>query len=451
MLRFNATRITLTEDDLCYHIDSIFARHAQLAKWHRRQASSGNSYDGDDDDDGIFLDSDTFSPPGTIFESDCDATQSPALEGDSAADSGPGENDSQVIVRAEEDRTLGDPLSGESSHSLSLPLDPGLPASQYNPSIPRSLVWPNSRLLWSNLAVLDTVGGLAKLLLTVVALPLILDFQENITQPENSRSTPLLLDSPDPDPPIDPKVKGSPENKPLGPLSSHFPKIELSSSAPASLLPEMKRTRGSKTASSEEHGIKCEGDNEHTQEPLAERLPNPGNTPQKKRHTRQGRESRVKKERLSSPSQRSIGSSHDDYTKGVNQSAHKRTVSRGTQTDQDFVSSTQVDQAAETLPENRIKQENIASGSVEPQTPALRPSQDPFISAMFPEPGAPEYDPTDQMRRGMQGYVNEPARRGRIARNQDGVLGQLIHPTLVDAAVFQEYVHRLIAELDRAP
>jgi hypothetical protein len=91
------------------------------------------------------------------------------------------------------------------------------------------------------------------------------------------------------------------------------------------------------------------------------------------------------------------------------------------------------------------------------------------MSAMFPEQTAPRYDPSDQARRGMVRIDNPPARRGRVARPQQGMVrcpsilyaialltacekaGQLVHPTMVDATVFQEYVHQLITELDRAP
>ncbi len=74
MLRSKPTRVALTEDDLCYHIDSIFSRNDQLTEWHRQRTGSDNSYDGDDDEDGLFLDSDAFSQAETLFESECDET-----------------------------------------------------------------------------------------------------------------------------------------------------------------------------------------------------------------------------------------------------------------------------------------------------------------------------------------------------------------------------------------
>ncbi len=65
------------------------------------------------------------------------------------------------------------------------------------------------------------------------------------------------------------------------------------------------------------------------------------------------------------------------------------------------------------------RQENLAPGQT-----VERRWQDPFITTMFAEPGAPvyEYDPSSQLRRGMHRRVSQPVGRGRVARNQRGVV-----------------------------
>ncbi|KAL2854949.1 hypothetical protein BJY01DRAFT_204650 [Aspergillus pseudoustus] len=149
--------------------------------------------------------------------------------------------------------------------------------------------------------------------------------------------------------------------------------------------------------------------------------------------------------------------SDNGVIENVNSISRENTVTRGTQTDPGISKhmhatgaihvSTSLPSAKQNPPQD---QENIVPNrAVDP--PPQQPWQDPFISAMFPEATAPVYDPKDQARRGMRGINNPPARRGRIARTQHGMAGQLVHPTMADATVFQEYVHRLIAELDCAP
>ncbi|KAL2834952.1 hypothetical protein BDW59DRAFT_1555 [Aspergillus cavernicola] len=459
MLRFKATRIALIEDDLCYHIDSIFSRHDQLAKWHQQHTDSNNSYsnnsyDGDNDDDGLFLDSDTFSLPQTLFESGCDDSQSQALADDNAQDSSQGGRSTQVIV--------GDTRA----HSLD-----GLPStdwerlrkiftSQHNHSI------PNSALSQLNDVVLDTI--LARLFSSITALPLRTSHPQCIGHSENSREAILPLNSLGHNLWIGLKVKDSPLIGPLKLSASQLPGKQLIPWESASSLLKMEHSRRTKPESANER-LDAHGMSEaivaeaSAQECLTEMPSNSGSAAQP-HSTPQDPDFRKLKRRSSSPS--GMAASHsqglrntgaiggsDAYFKSVSHPVHRKTVSRGTQTDPGLATPTEaIERDTVNLFRNcSKKQENIAPDSAAPQSPVQRPGQDPLISAMFTEPDAHGYDATGQMHRGMQGYVIPPVRRGRIPRYQEGVLGQLVHPTLVDAAVFQEYVHQLIAELDRAP
>lgn len=216
MLRSKPTSVALTEDDLCYHIESIFSRNDRLTKWHLQRTGSNNSYDGDDDEDGLFLDSDAFSQSETLFESECDETQqrmTPESSSQEVPDQrhtrasvsllcrprasvrfassetsalSPGADSdpqlSQVVVRNL--RPLDDPqlLSIQSvpdSHSLPLPLQLALLsstdwnrvrsgfASQYNDRDPRI---PSPRLSRPIEVVLD--ANLASLFSSIIALPI---------------------------------------------------------------------------------------------------------------------------------------------------------------------------------------------------------------------------------------------------------------------------------------
>ncbi|KAL4870959.1 hypothetical protein BDV12DRAFT_194875 [Aspergillus spectabilis] len=148
------------------------------------------------------------------------------------------------------------------------------------------------------------------------------------------------------------------------------------------------------------------------------------------------------------PNEMAINSSWDEDTKDIGHFRYQNTISRATQTDEDLIESDDKEDGILNQPRS---QENIAPGIMTGQLPSNRPLQDPFISAMFPESGAPVHDTTDQYRRSVEGFVKKPSKRGRAARNPDGVLGHLVHPTMVDATVFQEYVEKLTSELDRAP
>ncbi|KAL2818839.1 hypothetical protein BJX63DRAFT_382930 [Aspergillus granulosus] len=143
-----------------------------------------------------------------------------------------------------------------------------------------------------------------------------------------------------------------------------------------------------------------------------------------------------------------MGGSNDGGFQNDSSMSWEGTVSRGTQTDLDMAKPMH---ATETIHMGPPEQENTAPNRVDPPPLPQQPWHDPFISAMFLEPTAPVYDPAEQARRGMRGIVSPPARRGRVARTQQGAAGQLVHPAVVDATVFEEYVHQLIAELDRAP
>lgn len=96
MLRLKPTRISLTEDDLCYHIDNIFHRNHDLAIWHQNRKGSGNSYDGDEDEDEFSQISDTDTIPETPPESECDEVQSQTLAGDNQQEFEPGEGNTNA-------------------------------------------------------------------------------------------------------------------------------------------------------------------------------------------------------------------------------------------------------------------------------------------------------------------------------------------------------------------
>lgn len=120
MLRSKPTRVALTEDDLCYHIDSIFSRNDQLTNLHRQRTGSDNSYDGDDDEDGLFLDSDAFSQSETLFESECDETQQRMT-----AEESPQEALDQIHTRASVSSLRRGPVSVRFASTESSPLSPG--------------------------------------------------------------------------------------------------------------------------------------------------------------------------------------------------------------------------------------------------------------------------------------------------------------------------------------
>ncbi|KAL4980713.1 hypothetical protein BDW66DRAFT_147137 [Aspergillus desertorum] len=492
MLRLKPTRITLTEDDLCYHIDSIFHRNHDLAVWHQKRKGSGNSYDGDEDEDELSLDSDIDTIPETPPESECEEAQSQTLAGDSQQEIEPGEgktnpkdgtsdyeqrpisvrfalpepstsssdSKSRVVVRFR--KTV---IGGANPLPLSFWLAPlpstnwdrvnGVLVSQHNNpnlnSLPLSLPRPAQ-------VALDTY--IASLFSSVTAFPLRLSRRESeITQAVNSRKSLLPLNKSAYDlwaklnakaPPTIAFLNSSPP--------SHSPNIQLvlQRSPP---LPEMKRTYRTESASAGNKSRKGKSGEDCTsgakdQECLSARAPNSGAAPAKLPPPKSHGSSSVKRS-LSSPKEKARRVDRDEDSENMGHLAD-HTVSRGTQTDSDLASTIGPDiddkSTDNPLQNSPGRQENISPSKTAEQPPIQPVSQDPFISAMFPEPNAPAYDPTNRIRRGMQGYINPPSTsRVSQARNDRGELVQMVHPTLVDARVYQEYVHRLISELDRPP
>ncbi|KAL4748615.1 hypothetical protein BDW72DRAFT_214723 [Aspergillus terricola var. indicus] len=503
MLRLKPTRITLTEDDLCYHIDSIFHRNHDLAIWHQKRKGSGNSYDGDEDEDEFTQGSDTDTIPETPPESECDEVQSQTLAGDGQQEIEPGEGNTNADsgTSSHEQRpvsvrfALPKPSTSSSdknsqvirggkaaitpAHLLPLPLwlalcssanwneVNGLSTSQHNRpninSLPLALPWPIQ-------VVLDTY--VTNLLTSVTALPLRLSRHESgITQPVKSRKNLLSLNGLAYDiwmkldakaPPAIAFLDSSPP--------SRSPNIEL-------VLrrypppPEMKRTYRTESASTGKRSHREKSGADRTtglrnQECLSARAPNSGSAaaqlPPPKGHG-----SSPVKRRLGSATDNARRADPDEDSENVGHLADRDTVSRGTQTDSDLTSTLKPEFETE-LTDNPLRrglqafivlqrnnpgrQENIAPDNATKRSPSQPVWQDPFISAMFPEPNSPAYDPTNRIRRGMQGYINPPTTsRSSLARNDRGELVQMVHPTLVDARVYQEYVHQLIAELDRPP
>ncbi|KAL4992559.1 hypothetical protein BDW68DRAFT_184088 [Aspergillus falconensis] len=492
MLRLKPTRITLTEDDLCYHIDSIFHRNHDLAVWHQKRKGSGNSYDGDEDEDGLSHNSDTDTIPDAPPESECDEAQSQTLAGDGQQEIQPGEgitdangetssheqrpisvrfalpepsgsssdSDSRVVVRG--GKAVIWPAGSPHSLPLSFWLAPfpstnwnranGVPISQHNNpslnSLRLSLPRPNQ-------LALDTY--IASLFSLVTALPLRFSRRESeITQSVNSRRSLVPLNRLTHDLWVKLNAKAPPAIAFLDPSTpSHSPYIQLvlqTSPRP----PEMKRTHRTESASRGNKLHKEKSGEDRTietkdQECLSARAPNSGSAASQLPPSKGHGSSSVKR-RLSSPTEKARRVDRDEDSKNVGHIADCNTVSRGTQTDSDQTSTMgpDMDDISTDNPLAFIvyqqnspgRQENIAPGKIADRTLDQPVWQDPFISAMFPEPNAPAYDPTNRIRRGMQGYVNPPTTNRLV---------QMVHPTLVDARVYQEYVHRLIAELDRPP
>ncbi|KAL2863650.1 uncharacterized protein BJX67DRAFT_240267 [Aspergillus lucknowensis] len=482
MLRFPPTRIALTDDDICYHLDSIFAQNTQLAKWHRKDTGSSGSYEGDDDD-GLFLNSDTLSLPDTPVESDCDESRSQTL-----TDGSPREN------RAEERETDSEPcsavwfertqahllwhetLSIKSANSPPRVAQLGIPSgtdwrllwqlftSQHNIPIPRSLACPIAAFSRLSHVELDAAPEGLSLFATASSLRLFYckatrSYLGIIHKTSSSSTTPRYPSC------ISLGVEVSPRIKSLQIPSSSLPEILLFPLKPP-LPTRMDRTHDEISVSldwvPDELGTSeinalveiSRNSSDGAQQPSFPQADAP--------HSVRGRsDSPSNRESIAlgglacsqTNDTKLVEGTRDESMKSVDHLALRNTFSRGTQTDPDLATPMEATKgAADNLLERHpLQQENIAPGSVGPQPPPQLPWQDPFISAMFPEPNPPAYDPTSHIRRGVQGHINPPARRGRAARAPEGALGQLVHPGLVDAAVFQEYVHQLIAELDRAP
>ncbi|KAL4817988.1 hypothetical protein BDW67DRAFT_174325 [Aspergillus spinulosporus] len=509
MLRLKPTHITLTEDDLCYHIDSVFHRNHDLAIWHQKRKGSGNSYDGDEDEDEFSQDSDTDTISETPPESECDEVQLQMLAGNSQQEMEPGEGNTNaddgtssheqrpVSVRfalPEPSASSSDKSSDTSSQvvrggnaaiqpvgsaqSLHLSLwlalclsanwnkVNGVSTSQHNRphinSLPLSLP-PSIQ------AVLDTY--ITNLLTSVTALPLRLSRHESeITQRGNSRKNLLPLTRLVYDLWIELDAKALPAIAFLDSSPpSRSPNIELVLRRYPP-LPEMRRTYRTESASTgkKSHREKSGADRTTAikdQECLSASAPNSGSAAAQHPPSK-GHGSSPVKRRLNSATENARRADPNEGSENVSYLADRDTVSRGTQTDSDLTSTLKAEldieitdnplcrglQAFIVFQQNNPgRQENIAPDNAAKRSPHQPVWQDPFISAMFPEPNSPAYDPTNRIRRGMQGYINPTTSRGSQARNGRGELIQMVHPTLVDAHVYQEYVHRLIAELDRPP
>ncbi|KAL4908005.1 hypothetical protein BDW74DRAFT_148399 [Aspergillus multicolor] len=484
MLRLKPTRIALTEDDLCYHIDSIFHRNPDLAVWHQKRKSSGNSYDGDEDDEDVFGDTEPFSIQETPPESECDDTQSQTLGGDdqqqqetqsrerNTTTSSPEmdqnheprpvtvrfaspelslsntDSNSRAVIRSK--RAVIGPA--ESAHSLHLAFQQlalssanwnrvrGVPNSQHDHPRPRPLF-----LSLPSSAEIDLDTNIASLFSSVTALPLRLSQrQEEIKPTGNGRRSSLPLDRLTPDLPMSPNTETPPAIEPFDPSpASDLPKIRLTL-RPFSMSPDMKRSHSTELASTARKSRRLKSREIHTPEPkdqeiLIARTSNSGSTASQPSSKNAGRSS--VNGRSGALAQKAREDSRKEGIKNVEPLLDSNTVSRATQTEPDPESSMKHAKDGESLV-NLLNNENVA--------PQLG-WQDPFISAMFPEPESPAYDATSRIRRGMQEYIEPPtARRGFAARNDRVELDQLVHPTLVDAHLYHEYVRRLIAEIDRA-
>ncbi|KAL2793638.1 hypothetical protein BJX66DRAFT_305669 [Aspergillus keveii] len=471
MLRPKPTCIALSEDDVCYHLESFLKRNDQLTKWYRQGAGSGSSYDGGDDDDGLFLDSDTLSLPESLFESDCDDSRSQPHANDDTQENRTGgaedegrardrdrNQDSQAIVRVERDpakNTFGVPLLGIPSNTSSRLLGQMFTPQQCTHLFPHSLnhqplaLFPLRHAISSN--------TLERVFSSVISVPLQLGQKEilPIPQAESHNRAFFLLSARELPPVINPRQHAP----------SHLPRIKLIHWKASHLTNNMEHTGqdGSASSSRDSHGL---GPNEINA--LLEATQNHGDTRQPS--PPQTIDPRSIERRSNTPTEAPRGRAKKGKARATSDDANtkngspKNTVSRATQTDPGMGTHVQADIRQSPLQE----QENIAPGGGA-SPPPQQLWQDVFMSAMFPEQTAPRYDPSDQARRGMVRVDNPPARRGRVPRPQQGMVrcpsilyaialltacektGQLVHPTMVDATVFQEYVLQLITELDRAP
>ncbi|KAL4775342.1 hypothetical protein BDW60DRAFT_179934 [Aspergillus nidulans var. acristatus] len=492
MLRLKPTRITLTEDDLCYHMDSIFHRNHDLAIWHQKRKGSGNSYDGDEDEDEFSQNSDTDTIPESLPESECDEVQSQTLAGDNQLEFEPGEgntNEDDGTSSHEQRRVtvrfaLPNPSTSSSDKGSQLirggkaAIQPARSAHSPHPSFWLALCSnaevnkvngvstsqhnrPNINPLPLSLPRpirVDLETYITNLLTSVTALPLRLSrHKSEITQPVNSRKNLLPLNRLAYDLWMKLDAKAPPAITFLeSSRPSRSPNIEL-------VLrryppqPKMKRTYRTESASTGKRSHREKSGVDRTtaikdQECLSARAPNSGSAAARLSPSK-GHGSNPVKKRLSSTTENARRADPED-SENVGHLADRDTISRGTQTESDLTSTLESeldDESTDNPLNNPGRQENIAPDNAAKRSPHQPVWQDPFISAMFPEPNSPAYDPTNRIRRGMQGYINPPTSRGSQARNDRGELVQMVHPTLVDARVYQEYVHRLIAELDRPP
>ncbi|CEL07515.1 hypothetical protein ASPCAL10672 [Aspergillus calidoustus] len=453
MLRPKPTCIALAEDDVCYHLESILKRKDQFTKWYRQSAGSGSSYDGDDDD-GLFLDSDTLSLPESLFESDCDDSRSPPLGNDDTQENrtGQGEDegtdrdrdriqDFQAIVRVERDlakNTIGVLLLGIPSNPSSRLLGQMFTPQQCTHLFAHSLNHHPAALFPLRLAIFSNT--LERVFSSVIPVPLQLGEEEilPIPQAESYHKALFLLSAQELPPVINPRQHAP----------SHLPRIKLIPWKASHLTNNMEHAGqdGPASSSRDSHGLGPNEINallEATQNHSDARQPSPPQTIDPRSIERR---SNTPKEAPKSRAKKGKARATSDDANTKN-GGPKNTVSRATQTDPDM--GTHV-QANGDMRNPLQGQENIAPGGGA-SPPPQQLWQDVFMSAMFPEQTAPRYDPSGQARRSMVRIDNPPARRGRVARPQQGMAGQLVHPTMVDATVFQEYVHQLIAELDRAP
>ncbi|KAL4782430.1 hypothetical protein BJX76DRAFT_369193 [Aspergillus varians] len=399
MLRSKPTRVALTEDDLCYHIDSIFSRNNELTKWHRQRTGSGNSYDRDDDEDELFLDSDAFSLPETRLESECDETQSQSLADDTPQET-PGEritsmsgsschvrpvsvhfispepspsnsdSNSHAVVRSE--RALSNlqlyaiQSAPSAPRSLSLALQLALLSStdwnrvslghaftsQHNLPNPRSLVSPSSGLSQPTEVILD--ASLSRLLSSIIALPVrISGYESGVKHSENSRKPPPRLNRLALDASMNLDVKPSPMTKAFDRPSSRLPKSQPIPWESAPPPAEMKRTHYTESESTGDGTHEPESSEVHTPEPctpkhkakkrLTEIARNSGSAALQLTSPEDSEYHSTKKHLNTSTEPVSIdsrifqqSSSPDEYTKDVKHFTYYDTVSRGTQTDLDM-------------------------------------------------------------------------------------------------------------------
>ncbi|KAL5340101.1 hypothetical protein BJX70DRAFT_362188 [Aspergillus crustosus] len=456
MLRSKPTCVALTEDDLGYHIDSIFSRNEQLTKWHRERTGSGNSYDGDDDEDGLFLDSDSFSLPETLLDSECDETQSHLQARDS-----PGESEDQRGSPLDQDNNslavneagaLDNPQrhvmdSAQDSHSRHNSLQLALWPSEHSPL----LALPNT-VLPQPYNDPDDTGILTRLLAN-----LFLELTGHFFNIQELANTCKVSTSPNNmDRNLWTSVNGPRHSNtlPVEYPPSHLPGIQLTpqNHTLSSLYTmEYSNHMGSKTANKEPQESEIRNTSTFKPEPqgFLTGMPFDHASTTHQLSLSQHSPNCSTKRRGSLSNDTVIERGWEEDPRKIS-SLHQNTVSRATQTEEGPINT--VNEMVGGIRQDQLgAHENIAPGQPTGQHPSARSFQDPFISAMFPEFGAPIHDITDQYRRSVQGHVNQPSERGRANRNPDGALGQLVHPTMVDASVFQEYVDRLTSELDRAP
>ncbi|KAL4878693.1 hypothetical protein BJY04DRAFT_195427 [Aspergillus karnatakaensis] len=411
MLRSKPTCIALTEDDLRFHIDSIFSRNEQLVKWHQQRTGSGNSYDGDEDDeDGLFLESDSFSPPETLFESECDETQSQTMAGSGPLEQGEERDsldDNNLRDKAYNGSQQWGLQSARDAHPHRNSLDLMLQTSQHN----------HSESLFNTAPLPPSDDGDETSILARLLANLFLELTGH-TCAVNDSGNPRLISSFLNSPQTGRRSKGLSNTTILEHPPSDLSGLHLVplKAAPSSAQMEYPDHTGSSSAGKEPHETVFDEMSifeAQAQEFLAAPTSDQGSlVPQLS--PIQG-SSIISTERNDAPPDEVDAETNKDQD--TSDLVYQNTL-QATHASQHLLESDNEQTAA--LQSQLESQENIAPERTTGQPPSRGLFQDPFISAMFPDSGTSDHDTTDQYCRIMEGHGTLPPKQGRRNHNSDG-------------------------------